>query len=176
MDVGQPALRHQLLRLLIRFVPDRAVQDDFGAVPTCGGDLGGRRILGHAHNRVHAVQLRGKGHALRVVSGGRTDDAAALLLGGEIRELVQRTAYLVGPRFLEDLGLETHVEAGALAEDPRGQDRRLVDLRGDDGARALEVGTCERGEGHHAAPRARSRSSAPAGRRSFRVRTTRRIW
>jgi hypothetical protein len=56
------------------------------------------------------MNLRGKSHALRMIPGGRTDDAAPLLLLGHEREFVQRPADLVGPDPLEHLGLQANVE------------------------------------------------------------------
>ena len=60
------------------------------------------------------------------------------------RELVQRAADLVRAGPLEDLGLQPNVEAGALAEDARGEERRFVDVRRDDRARLLEIRSSER--------------------------------
>ena len=107
-----PSVANELLRLLVRLVPDVAVQHDFGAVALRGGDLGRRRVRGHADDRANAVDLRRERDALRVIAGRRADDAASLLLLGHLRELVQRAANLVRPDALEHLGLEPNVVAG----------------------------------------------------------------
>ncbi len=146
MDVGVAALGDELLRLLVGLVPDRAVQHDLGAVAFRGFDLRRRRVGRHADDGVDAVDPRGQRHALRVVAGGRADHAPPLLVVGEERELVERPADLVGARALEQLGLEPHVEAGGLAQHARGQQRRVVDVRADAGARLFE--RTRRGQGH----------------------------
>ena len=107
-----PSVAHQLLRLLVGLVPDRAVQHDLGAVALRRRDLGRRRVRRHADDRADAVDLRRERHALRVIAGRRADDAAPLLLLGHQRELVERPADLVRADALEQLGLEPHVEAG----------------------------------------------------------------
>src|SRR4029079_8302191 len=66
----------------------------------------------------------------------------------EMGELIQRTANLVRAGLLENLGLQPDVEAGALAQDARGQHRRLVDVRRDDPARRFEVGARQRRKAH----------------------------
>src|SRR5439155_5185744 len=110
MDVREAALDDELLRPLVRLIPDRPVQHHFGAVATRRGHFGQRRVLGHHDDGVHAVQLRGQRDALRVVAGRRADDAAALLLVGQVRELVQRPADFVRPGPLEHFSLEANIE------------------------------------------------------------------
>ena len=89
-------------------------------------------------DRLDAVDLRRQRDALRVVAGRRAHHAAAPLLVGELRELVQRAADLVRAGALEDLGLQADVEAGRLAEHPRRQQRRVMDVRRDLRVRGLE--------------------------------------
>src|SRR5581483_678484 len=157
VNVGVAALGDELLGLLVRVVPDLPVQHDLGAVGLRRGDFRRRRVLRHAHDGMNAVNLRGERDTLRMIAGRRTDHAAALLLLRQIRELVERAADLVRAGLLEDLRFQPDVEAGPLAEDPRGEERRLVDVARDDGAGALEVGAGEAGH------RLNRESSSPAG-------------
>ena len=62
------ALRaHQFFRLLVRLIPDRAVQHHLGAVAFRRGDLRRRRVLGHAHDGANSVNLRGQCDTLSVI-------------------------------------------------------------------------------------------------------------
>ena len=83
-----------------------------------------------------------------MISGGRADHAAALLLFGHQREFVERPADLVRADALEHLGLEADVESRQLAELPRGEQWRVLDVWGDARADFLEVA---KGEGEHGA-------------------------
>ena len=51
------------------------VEDDLGAVAARGGELQGRRVVGHDDRRGHAEVARRERHGLRVVPGGEGDDA-----------------------------------------------------------------------------------------------------
>ena len=75
----------------------------------------------------------GVGDRLGVVAGGDRDHAAALLLVGQARELVERAARLEGAGALEELALE------AGAERARGEHRRAEEVPLDDRARAEDV-------------------------------------
>ncbi len=55
----------------------------------------------------------GEGDRLRVVAGADRDHAAALLLGGEAAQLVERAARLEGAGALEELALEPRAERAA---------------------------------------------------------------
>src|SRR4029453_2132022 len=70
-------------------------------------------------------------------------DATLLLLLGHLRELVQRPADLVRPHPLKHLGLEPDVVPARLAQLPRRQERRLLDVLGNAGAGVAEVGQRE---------------------------------
>jgi hypothetical protein len=63
-----------------------------------------------------------------VVSRRGAHHAPAFLLVGHQRELVERPADLVRPHPLKQLGLEPHVEAGAVAELARREQRRPLDV------------------------------------------------
>jgi hypothetical protein len=84
------------------------------------------------------LDLRRERDTLRVIPRRRAHDAAAFLLLGHQRELVQRTADLVRPDALKQLGLETDVVPGLLAQLARRQERRVLDVLGDARTRRLE--------------------------------------
>ena len=87
------------------------------------------------------MDLRGEGDALRVVARRRADDAAAFLLFGHQRELVERSADLVRADALKHFGLQPDVEPAAFAQLPRRQERRVLDVRRDARAHFFEVAT-----------------------------------
>src|SRR5262249_36189465 len=124
--------------------PDRSVQHDLRPVRPRRVDLRSRRVLRHADDGPDAVAAGGERDTLRMVARRRADDATPLLFFGELRELVHRPADLVRASALEHLRLETDVEAGALAEETRGQQRRVIDEIAHPGARLFEGGTGER--------------------------------
>jgi hypothetical protein len=66
--VRQSLRAHELLRLLIRLVPDAAVEHDLGAVAARCRYLRRCRVLGHTHDGSNAVDLRGEGDTLRVIA------------------------------------------------------------------------------------------------------------
>ena len=166
MNICESALDDELPGFLVGLVPDRAVQHHFRSVRARRVDLGRRRILGHDDDGVHAIQPGGERHALCVVAGRGADDAAPFLLVGQVREFVERSTNLVRAGFLEHLGLEPNVEAGALAEDARGDERRLVDVGRDDRTRTLEVSAREWG---HRPSAGRPSSAARGCRTAFRT-------
>jgi hypothetical protein len=115
------------------------VQHDFGAVAPGGGDLGRRRVFRHANDRANAVNLCCERHALRVIPRRRANDAAPFLLFGHQRELVQGPSDLVRADALEELGFQPHIQPGAFGELPRRQQRGVLDVLCNAGARFLEI-------------------------------------
>ena len=74
------------------------------------------------------------GDRLRVVAGGRRDDAARAFLGRKLEKLVERSALLVGGGELQILELEPHLRADDLGQRPadqhRSADHRAIDPLG----------------------------------------------
>src|SRR5207248_3530754 len=93
MHICQSFRAHQLFGFLIRFVPDHAMEDDLGAVAFGRGDLRRRRVLRHADDGAHAVNLGGQRDSLRMIPRRGADDATPLLLIWPPRELTGRYAY-----------------------------------------------------------------------------------
>ena len=152
MHIGQAAVSDELLCFLVRVVPDRAVQNDLGAVAARGGDFRGRRILGHDDHGLDAVDAGGKRDSLCMIARRGADHTAAALILGKQHELVERTANLVGPGPLEHLRLEADVEARPFAQRPRGQQRRAVNVWRDMAVRRLERLHSEGHRGHRHLP------------------------
>ncbi len=169
MNERQAALVPEAHRLVVCLVPDRPVEDDLGAVALRGRDLRRRRIARHQDD-CRDPEPRGRvRHALRVVAGRGTDDAGALLVRRQLRQLVARAAHLVGARPLEHLRLQPDVEAGLVRERRRVKQRRSVYERGNAPVRLVEDLGCERfgrGLGHPANNR-----TAAASRRRWAMMT-----
>src|SRR5687768_130753 len=139
MDISQALVTHELLRLFIGLVPDRAVQDHFGAVTARGRDLRRRRVFRHAHHGADTMELGCQGDALCMVAGRGADDATPFLFLWHERELVQRPADLVRTDALEHLRLEADVEPRPLTQLSRREQRSALYVGGDSGTRRLEV-------------------------------------
>ena len=115
------------------------MQHHLGSIAFCRRDFRRRRILRHADHRADSVDLRRQRDALRMITRRRAHHAALLLLLGHQRELVERSADLVRPDALKHFRLEPHVEAGALAELTRRQQRRVLDVLADARADGFEI-------------------------------------
>jgi len=85
------------------------------------------------------------GEALAVVAGRRRDHAPGALLGGQLQQLVQRAALLVGGGELQVLELDPDLGAGDLRQGPRMVAGRAFDLPLDPFGGGFDLG--ER-EGH----------------------------
>src|SRR4051812_33114124 len=102
MDIGEALLLDQLLCSLVRFVPDRSVQDDVGPIGACGFDLRWRRVLRHHHYRTDPVDRGGESDSLRMIAGGGANDATGAFVIAQKRELVQWPPELVGTTTLKE--------------------------------------------------------------------------
>ena len=98
------------------------------------------------HYRPHAVNPGRECDALRVVACRRAHHAAAFVGLGHECKLVEWPPDLVRADALEQLRLETDVVARQIAELPRPEEGRVLDVGRDAVARGLKV--CE-GEGEH---------------------------
>ena len=143
----------QAMRLGGRLGQRVAVQDDARAVPARVLDLGVGREGRHDDGGRDAEPAGVIGHALGVVAGRHGDDAALLLLVGELQQRVQRPALLERGRELQVLELHPDIGLGDARERLAAQagrvHHRIADARGG----VLDVLQRDRKCRHHAASR-----------------------
>ena len=109
------------------------------AVALGGLRLGDRRGLGHDDRGRDAEAVRGVGHALRVVSGGRGDDRAGLAALDKGGDLVARAADLERAGLLAVFVLEIDIAARHGRERGRQVELRVVQHALEPLLRAFEV-------------------------------------
>ena len=100
------------------------LQHDVGAVLARRLQLGQGDPDGHEDRRGDAELARGERDALGVVAGRGRDDAARLLVVGQLREAVVGAPDLVRAGALQVLALEVHGRPEQLGEEPRALHRR----------------------------------------------------
>ena len=105
-----------------RLVEHVAVQHHIGAVRLGGVHFQRGRNLRHADRRLGMTLARRIRDALRMVAGGRGDDAAGDLLLGKRRDLVVRATNLERTGHLQVLRLEQNLMPGQLRQGARGND------------------------------------------------------
>ena len=117
-----------------------AVQDHRRRHGPRSADLHGRR--GRGITIVHGMPSRRAliGEALRMVAGRRRDHAARALLVGELQQLVERAALLVGGGELQVLEFQPHVGAGQDRKRLRMERRRPHDAGRDPFVGAADIG------------------------------------
>ena len=108
-----------------------------------------------------ATAVKRERDPLRVVPGRGADHATGPLFLGQPLELHERPPDLVRPGPLEQLGLEPHVEAGLLGQQPRGKKRRPPRVPRDELQRRPRVR-----EGRDAHRRRIARQAHPSSRRT----------
>ncbi len=116
VDVAQPALTGEPLRLLDRLVHGRAVHHDLTAEGAHRGDLAGRRRLRHDDDRGRPDQPGAVADRLGVVPGRRRDQPRLSLVGVQAEREVDAAAHLERPRRLDVLVLHHDRHAGGLVE------------------------------------------------------------
>ena len=123
------------------------VEHDFGAERRGALALGARRIARHDDHATHAEEPRRRGHALRVIAGRKSDDAAGSLFRRDRRELVVGAAELERAGALQGLGFEKNAPAGHGVERGRGQKRRVQRNAGQAACSLVDIrssGQCNR--------------------------------
>jgi hypothetical protein len=127
MDEHEALFERQLARLGVGVVKHVAVQHDGRAVARGLGDFHGRRRLGHDDGRRDAEPLGMISDGLRMVAGRSRDHAARALLGRQLKQFVERAAFLVGGGELQILELEPDFGADELRQRAANQHRRADD-------------------------------------------------
>lgn len=84
------------------------MKDHVGAESLDGANLIGIASVGDNDNGAHAKKPRGVGDGLTVIPGGRRDDAALFLFGGEAGDEIDPSAHLEGPNRLVILVLDVN--------------------------------------------------------------------
>ena len=136
MHERRPRALLQRERVRMRIAVRVAVQHDRRAARLDRRDLDVRRGHRHHDRRGAAEPLRRERDALRVIAGGRRDDAARALGGRQMRHLVVRAAQLEREHRLLVLALQQDAVAEPSRQRRREVERRLdrhvVHLRGQD--------------------------------------------
>ena len=109
MDVDIALLRLQFERALVGVIEGVACKHDFSAVGARRLDLEERRRGGHTDDGFDAESLGSERDALRVVAGGRGDDALGAFLIRQMSDLVVGAAHLERAGVLKILGLQIDV-------------------------------------------------------------------
>ena len=107
---------NQLSRLLHAVAEGFAGKDNLTAETAHSGDLDGRARLGHHDGRLTAELRSGKSHALGVVAGRGSNNAAAQFLSGKLHHLVVGAANLEGENGLGVFALEQYLVAQTPGE------------------------------------------------------------
>src|SRR5699024_3620251 len=88
VDKGVTEFIFEFERPGVSVVVNALDQADLGAERLCRLDLGDRRAVGQADERLDAAPRGGERHALRMVARRAGDDAALLFLVGKLRYLI----------------------------------------------------------------------------------------
>ena len=116
VDVAIAVLGGEGLAVLAGRVEVLPVHDQLGAERPHRGELHRVRVLGHADARCDAVEARGIGDRLAVVSCRRRDQPARPLVLGELGDEVDPAAHLEGADRLVVLVLHPDLGADQLVE------------------------------------------------------------
>src|SRR5690606_9068292 len=119
--------------------------DDIGAVGAGAVHLHEGGALGHDDGHGHAQTAAVIGQGLGVVAGRGGDDAALLLVRGQLQQPVQGAALLEAAGEVQIVELDPDLGAGQLRQAARVTDGRAVDLTGDTLLRRPDVVD---GDGH----------------------------
>src|SRR5438552_16098655 len=123
MDVAPPFGRDQRLDAQPGLVVVAPVFDDLGAIRTHGGVLVRVVSYGNEDAALHAVHAARKRNRLAVIAGAGADDAAAPLLGRQLREKVQSAADLERAGWIVVLVLDPRLAAKPLVQQRMPQQR-----------------------------------------------------
>ncbi len=110
IDVSETFFGGELMGMRFRFGKIFSVQNDVGAECLAITYFNERRVFRHHDRGRNAEQFSLISERLRVITGRSGDDAAFLLIGGQLRECVARAAFLKtsGPLCVVELAENFH--------------------------------------------------------------------